>query len=48
MITVIKKVSERTTWDAIQKDVDEGKAGEYQSGCLHLRSELTAGTCEAT
>lgn len=34
MITVIKKVSERTTWDAIQKDVDEGKAGEYQIGTI--------------
>ncbi len=38
MATIIKKVSERITWDAIQKDVDEGKAGEYQVGTIVIET----------
>lgn len=38
MLTLIKKVSENTTWDAIQKDVDEGKAGEYQIGTVLIET----------
>lgn len=34
MLTLTKKITEETTWDTIQKDVDEGKAGEYQLGTV--------------